>query len=1128
MWLRFLLQRWLGPLILAAACLPPGPVAKASSPSVTAEDLPVFDLPALVKYSIEQYFRLPNMNIGMNGATEYDHSVHNIFHTVHEKRRTFFNLRDAWVGSANAARFAGLSEPSKIQIPVRLNVVFIGFSNEQDDGISKATLEGWFEHLQNVVRHTVVHDPDSFHAPGSHGTETPIEYVYRFQTFDLSSHVGHAFGTLLKRKSISEDDPSGNEAKSVRVLQTDYLEELLDSLLSVMSAKSSLAHGYTLFVLNLPQVSWQSEDSPQGNPTAQNKYGYRDGFSQAHLAKIASDPTLRQLIADTTHAADEVLDLDELTEDTVLPANPLPQREHMETSAVGPDASGKHRRRPQLVEMQAATKTWAAGILEEWKKEDVVANTNDVVAAARNVLMNESAERRRKLLDAIEWERARQRAVENGERVKSHMDLSNCIVDAGVSKKRFGWIDLSAGPFAWGPTVGGSGVRSEETFPRVPELPPLFKQTVPEKKEGGGQRRLLLGQVDQGKADEKNTARDLLHHRRRELLQDAAAVDTADSIAFLHELDPEELVEQLHDMENSLKIMKVLRDGACEEDEDGSPFNEQDCMRYRMKMAECVTQRDSFSDAINTLAGTKAAKEGTKVTLDQMRLALAQARQARARFEAEDPTGVTRHAKTDQFRTGPVDPGEERVARIDGMLSKLAATTAAYMRHVITPPTNLQPPGPSMEDGANRTKRTVKPKYHDLVHAGRAFVAPPIPANRVAHAERVTIHIHIVTDHHSFKPIAEHKAHTAAAFDLYEFKRQLMMLRSPDQEMSFTVQQLHLDDDPILATALQMSITSTKVARLEMDGRFASERRLSLDALKLYNQLRTKEEKDMNGVEGQPDDAPGREISVFLFSMDSEIPVFVDSHFLARAMPEMVFIAQSSDKFWKSTLSCAGKPVVRNLRNPLREALRATLTALSGQLPMHVTNHVHGKPSHDWQWSVGSSPLSCLSAPRSAVSLINIDNTHRAEVASALLAAFQLIREGFHRLKTSRTRLGNIMLLRRKGRLLGTALTRLKLAQLRIGGMTAEVMKSVEVLRFDEALPRLKSILAAAKQYRRLAVDVATMFEPHICRPDEAEAWSHVMVKWLKRGTIALAVLAVAFALGMLALKRRRLKPKIN
>jgi len=64
-----------------------------------------------------------------------------------------------------------------------------------------------------------------------------------------------------------------------------------------------------------------------------------------------------------------------------------------------------------------------------------------------------------------------------------YMDRKRQVVDGAVSffshqsltasylywlnNFRWAFIDLSAGPFAWGPAVGGQGVRTEQSLPNV-------------------------------------------------------------------------------------------------------------------------------------------------------------------------------------------------------------------------------------------------------------------------------------------------------------------------------------------------------------------------------------------------------------------------------------------------------------------------------------------------------------------------------------------------------------------------------------------------------------------------------------------------------------------------------------
>lgn len=39
-----------------------------------------------------------------------------------------------------------------------------------------------------------------------------------------------------------------------------------------------------------------------------------------------------------------------------------------------------------------------------------------------------------------------------------------CLAEAWVGRSRLAWLDVGAGPFTWGPTVGGRGVKTELMF----------------------------------------------------------------------------------------------------------------------------------------------------------------------------------------------------------------------------------------------------------------------------------------------------------------------------------------------------------------------------------------------------------------------------------------------------------------------------------------------------------------------------------------------------------------------------------------------------------------------------------------------------------------------------------------
>ncbi|CAI0552364.1 unnamed protein product [Linum tenue] len=53
-----------------------------------------------------------------------------------------------------------------------------------------------------------------------------------------------------------------------------------------------------------------------------------------------------------------------------------------------------------------------------------------------------------------------------------------CLTDTWIGKDRWAFIDLSAGPFAWGPAVGGEGVRTDLSLPNVEKQLVLLQLSV--------------------------------------------------------------------------------------------------------------------------------------------------------------------------------------------------------------------------------------------------------------------------------------------------------------------------------------------------------------------------------------------------------------------------------------------------------------------------------------------------------------------------------------------------------------------------------------------------------------------------------------------------------------------------
>ncbi|CAH2069565.1 unnamed protein product [Thlaspi arvense] len=58
---------------------------------------------------------------------------------------------------------------------------------------------------------------------------------------------------------------------------------------------------------------------------------------------------------------------------------------------------------------------------------------------------------------------------------------AECLTDIWIGKGRWAFIDLTAGPFSWGPSVGGEGVRTELSLPNVGKTIGAVAGTIPNK-----------------------------------------------------------------------------------------------------------------------------------------------------------------------------------------------------------------------------------------------------------------------------------------------------------------------------------------------------------------------------------------------------------------------------------------------------------------------------------------------------------------------------------------------------------------------------------------------------------------------------------------------------------------------
>nr|CAB3449753.1 unnamed protein product [Digitaria exilis] len=142
------------------------------------------------------------------------------------------------------------------------------------------------------------------------------------------------------------------------------------------------------------------------------------------------------------------------------------------------------------------------------------------------------------------------------------------------------------------------------------------------------------------------------------------------------------------------------------------------------------------------------------------------------------------------------------------------------------------------------------------------------------------------------------------------------------------------------------------------------------------------------------------EVPIFWF-IHSE-PLLLDKHYQAKALSNMVVVVQSDDDSWESHLQCNGRPILWDLRKPVKAAIAASAEYISGLLPSHlVYSHAHETAVEDWTWSVGCNPLS-ITSNGWQLSEFQQDVIGRNYIITSVEESIQTVNSAIQRLVTER------------------------------------------------------------------------------------------------------------------------------
>lgn len=115
--------------------------------------------------------------------------------------------------------------------------------------------------------------------------------------------------------------------------------------------------------------------------------------------------------------------------------------------------------------------------------------------------------------------------------------------------------------------------------------------------------------------------------------------------------------------------------------------------------------------------------------------------------------------------------------------------------------------------------------------------------------------------------------------------------RLPRQNFHFVLHKYSMASDHALTVAFANALRSAVVATLKVDGRFVATKRMYLDSQVLQKHLQLLHDHLTADAEGESS-VSKRDIPIFLFSMDVPLPVFIDKHYQARALDDMVIAVQ--------------------------------------------------------------------------------------------------------------------------------------------------------------------------------------------------------------------------------------------
>lgn len=338
--------------------------------------------------------------------------------------------------AGNIASYLKLSEVDSMYLPVPVNFIFIGFegNGNREFKLRVEELQRWFTKIDHIFEHTrVPHISGAFTQLYKNIDDkvqqhqlpiiSHINYNFSVHAIQMGGKVSSVFERAIKilaRRENVSDTRDGSDA--IWQVDVDMMDVLFTSLVDYLQLESA----YNLFILN---------PKPDNKKA---KYGYRRGLSDSEINFIKENKSLQGKINEAGSVPQKFPDL-------FKSKRPLYEKNPMAKFA-------------WTITEDTDTVEWYNLCLDALNNLEKLYQTKDTADTIQIKVME--------LLNGknVDLKLLLEKELKSGDFRGLHAE---CLTDTWIGKDRWAFIDLSAGPFSWGPAVGGEGVRTELSLPNV-------------------------------------------------------------------------------------------------------------------------------------------------------------------------------------------------------------------------------------------------------------------------------------------------------------------------------------------------------------------------------------------------------------------------------------------------------------------------------------------------------------------------------------------------------------------------------------------------------------------------------------------------------------------------------------